>query len=83
MESRSALREIPVLRAGVEYESLDTAEVRDVRTGEVVARVHQANAGIVRRDCADARGGIRRSVPVARLLICNTAESSSRGSRAA
>ena len=76
MSSDRALPEIPVLRAGVEYESLETTEVLDVRTGEPVARVHQANAGIVRRDLA--RAGARENplarVPVARLFeICGRA----------
>jgi acyl-CoA reductase-like NAD-dependent aldehyde dehydrogenase len=67
---RTTLPEIPVLRAGVEYESLETVEVRDVRSGEVVARVHQANAGIVRRDLGRmlARPNPLASIPAARLL---------------
>ncbi len=76
MQSRSALPEIPVLRAGVEYESLDTVEILDVRSGEAVARVHQANAGIVRRDLGRmlARENPLAEVPVARLLeICGRA----------
>ena len=41
---------IPTLRLGEEYESLDLIEVKDCRTGEVLAEVSQVNGGIVRRD---------------------------------
>ena len=43
---------IPALRRGKAYESLDTVEVKDFRTGEVKAIVSQVNAGIVRKDLA-------------------------------
>ena len=46
----SDLPHFPVLRAGQEYESLDTVELLNHRTGEPVASVGQANAGIIRRD---------------------------------
>ena len=45
---------IPALRRGKAYESLDTVEVKDFRTGEVKAVVSQVNAGIVRKDLARA-----------------------------
>ncbi len=45
-----ALPHIPVLRAGVEYESLDTQEVKAYRDGEPLAVVSRANAGLIRRD---------------------------------
>src|SRR3954471_8865520 len=41
---------IPALRRGRVYESLEVAEVKDFRTGEVKAKVSQVNAGIVRKD---------------------------------
>lgn len=41
---------IPALRRGRPYESLEVAEVKDFRTGEVKAKVSQVNAGIVRKD---------------------------------
>ena len=44
------LPHIPILRYGVEYDSLSTVEVKDHRTGEPLAIVSQANAGIIRRD---------------------------------
>jgi acyl-CoA reductase-like NAD-dependent aldehyde dehydrogenase len=64
---------IPILRRGQIYESLDQVELRSVRTGEPVAVISQANAGILRRDLrriGDAREPLR-AVPVERLLeIC-------------
>ncbi|HSJ02501.1 MAG TPA: aldehyde dehydrogenase family protein [Verrucomicrobium sp.] len=41
---------LPALRKGAPYESLDKVEVKDHRTGEVLATVSQVNAGILRRD---------------------------------
>lgn len=41
---------IPVLRKGVEYASYDHVELKSVRTGEVIARVAQANAALIKRD---------------------------------
>lgn len=42
--------EIPVIRWGKPYESLEKAEVVHFETGEVMARMHQANAGLVQMD---------------------------------
>jgi len=41
---------IPVLRRGEPYKSLTTIELPDVRTGETVAEVSQANSGLIVRD---------------------------------
>jgi len=41
---------IPVLRLGRAYESLDTFEVRDHRSGDIKAVVSSVNAGIIRKD---------------------------------
>ncbi|MEY3601555.1 MAG: hypothetical protein RL169_799, partial [Armatimonadota bacterium] len=41
---------IPVLRKGVEYASYDHVELKSVRTGDVIARVAQANAALIKRD---------------------------------
>lgn len=41
---------IPVLRLGRVYESLDTIQVVDHRTGEARAQVSTINAGIIRKD---------------------------------
>ena len=53
----SNIPHIPALRRGKAYESLDTAEVKDFRTGEVKAVVSQVNAGIVRKDLARVSEG--------------------------
>jgi hypothetical protein len=39
---------LPALRRGKPYESLEQAEVKDHRTGEIKATVSQVNAGAVR-----------------------------------
>ena len=41
---------IPVLRFGEPYESLDVNEIKDVRSGEVLAKTSVANAGLIKRD---------------------------------
>jgi acyl-CoA reductase-like NAD-dependent aldehyde dehydrogenase len=47
-------RHLPVWRAGVPYRSLAVTPLRDVASGEPVAEVGQANAGLVARDLAAA-----------------------------
>jgi len=47
--------EIPVVRWGKPYESLDVAEVNHFATGEPIAKVHQANGGIIKRDMRKAQ----------------------------
>ena len=46
---------IPVIRWGKPYESLDIAEVVHFATGEPIAKVSQANAGIMRKDLRHAQ----------------------------
>jgi acyl-CoA reductase-like NAD-dependent aldehyde dehydrogenase len=41
---------IPVLRLGRSYESLDQFEVKDHRSGALMAKVSTVNAGIIRKD---------------------------------
>ena len=41
---------IPILRAGRSYRSLNTVPVPHVKTGEPVARVSQANQGLIAKD---------------------------------
>ena len=53
---------IPILRWGKPYESLEVDEVIHFRTGEPIARVSQANGGIIQRDM--------RSAQRARELLC-------------
>ncbi|NJL31808.1 MAG: aldehyde dehydrogenase [Phycisphaerales bacterium] len=67
---------IPILRQGRVYESLDAAELKHFRTGEVVVRVGQANAGLIKRDLAKAHTA--RSVLLQRstadmIAICQRA----------
>ena len=57
---------IPVLRWGKPYESLETDEVKHFVTGETIARVGQANACIVGRDmrrAQQARDALRQFSP--------------------
>ena len=46
---------LPILRAGKPYRSLDTIELSHVSTGEPVARVSQANPGVIAKDLLSAR----------------------------
>ncbi|MAG58617.1 MAG: aldehyde dehydrogenase [Planctomycetes bacterium] len=67
---------IPVLRAGEEYTSLDLVDVVSHRDGAVLAKVSQANAGIVKRDLRRIgdRAAALRAIPMARMLeICKEA----------
>ncbi len=57
------LPHLPALRRGKPYQSLDTVEVVNHRTGEPLARVSQVNAGIIRKDLArigEARTALKR-----------------------
>lgn len=61
---------IPILRRGASYESLDAIELTDIRGGAPVARISQANTGIIRKDLqriAAAREALRK-VPTQQLL---------------
>jgi acyl-CoA reductase-like NAD-dependent aldehyde dehydrogenase len=68
--------EIPLLRAGRPYRSLEAQTVRDLRTGEPVAAVSQANRGLIAKDLA-AAGESRRALAglpsVELLAICSRA----------
>ena len=46
---------IPVIRWGKPYESLESADVVHFATGEPIAKVNQANGGIIRRDMRSAQ----------------------------
>jgi len=57
------LPHLPALRRGKPYESLDTVEVLNHRTGEPMALVSQVNAGILRKDLgkiAEARAALKK-----------------------
>src|SRR5713226_6655762 len=62
------LPHIPILRRGQDYDSLDRVELTDVCTGEPIATVSQANAGLIRRDLRRTSREALRAVPVERLL---------------
>jgi acyl-CoA reductase-like NAD-dependent aldehyde dehydrogenase len=54
---------LPTLRKGKPYDSLTKNEVKNHRTGEVMAEVSQVNAGIIRRDLGkmgDARKALKK-----------------------
>src|SRR5688572_21961142 len=55
---RPTMLHIPILRHGEPYESIDQVEIVHHATGEPVARVSQANVGLITRDVARmSRGG--------------------------
>ena len=61
---------IPVLRWGKPYKSLETDEVIHHRTGEVLATVDQANPGLLARDmrtASRAREALRE-IPIKNLV---------------
>ncbi len=71
-----AIPHIPILRWGVPYESLDVQDVRDHRTGELIARMSIANPGLIRRDLRSMRRSREclSQVPEKELLeICRRA----------
>jgi acyl-CoA reductase-like NAD-dependent aldehyde dehydrogenase len=51
-----AIRTVPILRKGIPYLSLDQLEVKDFITGEPLARVSQANSGLISRDLRELPG---------------------------
>jgi acyl-CoA reductase-like NAD-dependent aldehyde dehydrogenase len=61
---------IPVLRWGEPYKSLQVDKVVHFATGEALAEVGQANAGLVERDMRHARRAreVLREIPIADLL---------------
>tara|TARA_R110002072_G_scaffold4174_2_gene29462 strand:- start:51803 stop:53242 length:1440 start_codon:yes stop_codon:yes gene_type:complete len=67
---------IPVLRAGVEYTSLDQTDITGIGSDEILARISQCNAGMIKRDLRrqDAAGRKLRALSSSQLLeICKTA----------
>src|SRR5690349_17418291 len=63
-----SLPNIPILRRGQVYTSLDTVELKSVRTGETVALVNHANAGIIRRDLRRQSRDALRAIPSSQML---------------
>jgi acyl-CoA reductase-like NAD-dependent aldehyde dehydrogenase len=65
---------IPILRHGVPYESIDQVEIVHHATGEPVARVSQANSGLIARDIARMDDDVLDAVPMRELLrMCRAA----------
>jgi len=65
--------EIPVVRWGKPYESLEKADVVHFETGETMAKMHQANAGLVKMDArkaATARAVLRDFTPDQLIEMC-------------
>jgi acyl-CoA reductase-like NAD-dependent aldehyde dehydrogenase len=61
---------IPVIRWGKPYESLELDQVVHFSTGEPIAQVSQANAGIIQRDMRKAQQArnILREIPCSELI---------------
>ena len=61
---------LPVLRWGKPYESLETDDVIHFRSGEPIAKVSQANGGIIQRDMRKAHKArnILRQIPCRDLI---------------
>jgi acyl-CoA reductase-like NAD-dependent aldehyde dehydrogenase len=61
---------LPVLRWGKPYDSLDKDQVVHFITGEPIARVSQANAGLLQRDARHAPNARKmlREIPIADLI---------------
>ena len=61
---------IPVIRWGKPYDSLEIDEVLHFSTGEPIAKVSQSNGGIISRDMRQAHKAreILREIPIADLL---------------
>ena len=67
------LPHLPALRRGRPYESLESVEVVNHRTGEPLARVSQVNAGIIRKDLArigEARAALQKHTVAELIEIC-------------
>lgn len=60
--------QIPILRKGKLYESLDKVEIKSVRTNETVAIVDQANSGIIKRDLRNTNRDSLQALSVEELL---------------
>src|SRR6476620_170072 len=62
---------IPVLRWGQPYESLEVDEVVHFATGEPIARVSRANGGLIQRDMRKAQRArdVLREIPIDELIV--------------
>jgi acyl-CoA reductase-like NAD-dependent aldehyde dehydrogenase len=61
---------LPVLRWGQPYESMDVDEVSHFQTGEPMARVSRANGGLIQRDMRKAQRArdVLREIPIDELI---------------
>ena len=61
---------LPVLRWGQPYQSLELAEVKHFLTGEPIAKLSQANGGLVQRDMRKAQQArnVLREIPCIELI---------------
>jgi acyl-CoA reductase-like NAD-dependent aldehyde dehydrogenase len=66
----TAVINLPVLRWGKPYESLETDDVIHFRSGEPIAKVSQANGGIIQRDMRKAQKArdVLRQIPCRDLI---------------
>ena len=68
--------ELPAIRWGEPYQSLDVDEVKHFHTGEPVAKVHCVGSGIIQRDAKKARQARQtlQAIPPAELIaLCKKA----------
>jgi acyl-CoA reductase-like NAD-dependent aldehyde dehydrogenase len=65
---------LPVLRWGARYASLETTEVVHFDSGELIARVGQANGGLVQRDLRRASAARKRLKQVGHLQLLASCE---------
>jgi hypothetical protein len=63
-----AVPQIPALRRGQPYESLDKVELTSLQTGELLAQISHVNAGLIRRDLRRSARESLKAVPSARLI---------------
>lgn len=62
--------QIPILRWGQPYASMDVDELVHFRTGEPIARVSRSNGGLIQRDARKAQRArdVLREIPIAELI---------------
>src|SRR3984885_15016732 len=67
---RCSMLEIPVIRWGKPYESLQKDPVVHFETGETLCSVHQANGGLIQMDVRKAQRArdVLREIPIATLV---------------
>ncbi len=62
--------ELPVMRWGKPYESMEKVPITHFETGEILAHVHQANGGLVKMDMRKAQRArdVLREIPIRDLI---------------